>query len=95
MTAEANMTMILVPARSRAGARRVADLADMSLGVLIAQIDTSVVNLAVKEIGAKLDPGVTALQWVVDAYNLVYASLLLTAGTLADLYGRRRIFATL
>jgi len=65
----------------------------MSLGVLIAQIDTSVVNLAVKEIGASLNAGVTALQWVVDAYNLVYASLLLTAGTLADLYGRRRIFA--
>lgn len=67
-------------------------LATMSLGVLIAQIDTSVVNLAVKEIGASLGAGVTALQWIVDAYNLVYASLLLTAGTLADLYGRRRIF---
>ena len=65
----------------------------MSLGVLIAQIDTSVVNLAVKEIGASLGAGVTALQWVVDSYNLVYASLLLTAGTLADRYGRRRIFA--
>lgn len=68
-------------------------LLTMSLGVLIAQIDTSVVNLAVKQIGANLKAGVTALQWVVDAYNLVYASLLLTAGTLADLYGRRRIFA--
>lgn len=68
-------------------------LLTMSLGVLIAQIDTSVVNLAVKEIGASLDAGVTALQWIVDAYNLVYASLLLTAGTLADLYGRRRIFS--
>ena len=68
-------------------------LLTMSLGVLIAQIDTTVVNLAVKEIGASLDAGVTSLQWVVDAYNLVYASLLLTAGTLADLYGRRRIFA--
>jgi MFS transporter, DHA2 family, methylenomycin A resistance protein len=68
-------------------------LLTMSLGVLIAQVDTSVVNLAVKEIGASLKAGVTALQWVVDAYNLVYASLLLTAGTLADLFGRRRIFA--
>jgi MFS transporter, DHA2 family, methylenomycin A resistance protein len=68
-------------------------LLTMSLGVLIAQIDTSVVNLAVKQIGTSLNAGVTALQWVVDAYNLVYASLLLTAGTLADLYGRRRIFA--
>jgi EmrB/QacA subfamily drug resistance transporter len=65
----------------------------MSLGVLIAQIDTSVVNLAVKPIGTDLNASVTELQWIVDVYNFVYASLLLTAGTLADLYGRRRIFA--
>jgi EmrB/QacA subfamily drug resistance transporter len=65
----------------------------MSLGVLIAQIDTSVVNLAVKPIGTDLKASVTDLQWIVDAYNLVYASLLLTGGTLADLYGRRRILA--
>jgi MFS transporter, DHA2 family, methylenomycin A resistance protein len=68
-------------------------LLTMSLGVLIAQIDTSVVNLAVKHIGADFNAGVNMLQWVVDAYNLVYASLLLSAGTLADLYGRRMIFA--
>jgi len=63
-----------------------------SLGVLFAQIDTSVVNLAVKSIGADLHAGVSEMQWVIDSYNLVYASLLLTAGTLGDLYGRRRIF---
>jgi EmrB/QacA subfamily drug resistance transporter len=63
-----------------------------SLGVLFAQIDTSVVNLAVKSIGADLHAGVSTLQWVIDAYNLVYASLLLTGGTLGDLYGRRRGF---
>src|SRR6516162_7354777 len=68
-------------------------LLTMSLGVLIAQIDTSVVNLAVKPIGTDLKASVTELQWIVDGYNFVYASLLLTAGTLADLYGRRRIFA--
>jgi EmrB/QacA subfamily drug resistance transporter len=79
--------------RSHIAQRSSLILLTMSLGVLIAQIDTSVVNLAVKQIGAKLGAGVTALQWVVDTYNLVYASLLLTAGTLADLYGRRRIFA--
>ena len=65
----------------------------MCLGVLIAQVDTSVVNLALAAIGNALDVPVAVLQWVIDAYNLVYASLLLTAGTLADLYGRRRIFA--
>ncbi|HEY6833181.1 MAG TPA: MFS transporter [Pseudolabrys sp.] len=64
-----------------------------SLGVLVAQIDTSVVNLALKSIAADLNAGVSAMQWVIDAYNLVYASLLLTGGTLGDLYGRRRIFA--
>jgi hypothetical protein len=39
----------------------------MSLGVLIAQIDTSVVNSAVKRIGAGFNVGVNMLQWVVDA----------------------------
>lgn len=63
-----------------------------SLGVLFAQIDTSVVNLAVKSISTDLHAGVSEMQWVIDSYNLVYASLLLTAGTLGDLYGRRRIF---
>jgi EmrB/QacA subfamily drug resistance transporter len=64
-----------------------------SLGVLLAQVDTSVVNLALKSIGTALGAGVSAMQWVIDAYNLVYASLLLTGGTLGDIYGRRRIFA--
>jgi MFS transporter, DHA2 family, methylenomycin A resistance protein len=68
-------------------------LVTTSLAVLIAQIDTSVVNLVLKPIGADLHAGVTALQWIVDVYNIAYASLLLTAGTLADLYGRRRLFA--
>ena len=63
-----------------------------SLGVLFAQIDTSVVNLAVKTISTDLRAGVSEMQWVIDSYNLVYASLLLTAGTLGDLYGRRKIF---
>jgi MFS transporter, DHA2 family, methylenomycin A resistance protein len=87
------VTMTLSQVRARGANSATLILLTMSLGVLVAQIDTSVVNLAVKQIGASLDAGVTALQWVVDAYNLVYASLLLTAGTLADLYGRRRIFA--
>lgn len=63
------------------------------LGVLVAQIDTSIVNLAAERIGRDLHAGVDVLQWVLDAYNLVYASLLLSGGMLGDLYGRRRIFA--
>jgi EmrB/QacA subfamily drug resistance transporter len=63
-----------------------------SLGVLLAQVDTSVVNLALKSIAGDLHAGVSAMQWVIDAYNLVYASLLLTGGTIGDIYGRRRVF---
>jgi EmrB/QacA subfamily drug resistance transporter len=64
----------------------------MSLGVFIAQFDSQVVNLALKHIGNDLGAGVSELQWVMDVYNLLYATLLLTGGTLGDLYGRARIF---
>src|SRR6185312_9481178 len=67
-------------------------LSTVCLAVLVAQIDTSVVNLVLRPIGATFGIGVSALQWVVDAYNLAYACLLLTGGTLGDLYGRRRLF---
>jgi len=63
-----------------------------SLGVLLAQIDTSVVNLGLKSIARDLNAGVSEMQWVIDAYNVVYATLLLTGGTLGDIYGRRRLF---
>jgi len=63
-----------------------------SLGVLVAQIDTSVVTLAVKRIGADLGSTVSEMQWMIDSYNLVYAALLLTGGALGDLYGQRRVF---
>src|SRR5215813_8710021 len=65
----------------------------MSLGVFIAQLDSQVVNLAIKAIGNDLNAGINALQWVLDSYNLFYATLLLTGGTLGDLYGRARVFA--
>src|SRR5690349_20740854 len=67
-------------------------LLTLCFAVLVAQVDMAVVNLATRPIGAYFHAGVGALQWVLDAYNLVYAVLLLTGGLLADLYGRRRIF---
>jgi MFS transporter, DHA2 family, methylenomycin A resistance protein len=57
----------LAPARRRAANATTIILLSMSLGVLTAQIDTSVVNLAVKHIGADFNVGVNMLQWVVDA----------------------------
>lgn len=64
----------------------------LCLAVLVAQIDTAVVNLGTHRIGSYFHASVGALQWVVDAYNLTYAVLLLTGGLLADLIGRRKIF---
>ncbi len=66
----------------------------MCLGVFIAQLDSQVVNLALTQIGSDLKAGISQLQWVMDSYNLFYATLLLTGGTLGDLYGRVRVFAT-
>jgi len=70
----------LCATRSSPEAQRSLILLTMCLGILIAQVDTSVVNLALAPIGTALDAPVSVLQWVIDAYNLVYASLLLMAG---------------
>jgi len=81
--------MLLAPPVAQ---RRGLILLTLCLGVLIAQVDTSVVNLALHPIGDALDIGIASLQWVVDGHNLAYALLLLTGGLLADLRGRRKIF---
>jgi MFS transporter, DHA2 family, methylenomycin A resistance protein len=77
---------------SAGGRRHWLILPTLCAAVLIAQIDTSVVNLATRPIGGYFGAGVVALQWVVDSYNLVYAALLLSGGLFADLIGRRRVF---
>ena len=67
-------------------------LVTLCLAVLVAQVDTAVVNLATHAIAAHFQAGLGAMQWFVDSYNLVYAVLLLTGGLLADRCGRRRVF---
>lgn len=78
------------PAPVAAGTR--ATLAALCLAVLIAQIDTAVVNLGIQPIKTYFQAGITAMQWVVDSYNLVYAALLLSGGLMADLWGRKRAY---
>ena len=63
----------------------------LCIPVLSAQIDTSIVNLGVQPMRHYFGAGTSALQWVIDSYNLLYAVLLLTGGQLADRYGRRRL----
>jgi len=55
-------------------------------------LDITVVNVALPTIGRELDADVSALQWTIDAYTLVLASLLMFAGSTADRFGRRRVF---
>jgi DHA2 family methylenomycin A resistance protein-like MFS transporter len=64
-----------------------------SFGYLIVILDTTAKNVALPSIGHDLHTGVSTLQWVVDGYLLVFASLLLTGGALSDRYGARRLFA--
>jgi EmrB/QacA subfamily drug resistance transporter len=64
----------------------------LCLGVFMTQLDTTAVNLALPSIRQELGGDVHGLQWVVDAYNLVFATLLLTGGLLGDRYGRKRVF---
>jgi DHA2 family methylenomycin A resistance protein-like MFS transporter len=64
----------------------------LCLGLFVTQLDTTVVNLALPSIERSFDGDVALLQWVVDAYNLVFAAFLLTGGLLGDRFGRKRVF---
>lgn len=63
------------------------------LGSSIALLDSTVVNVALPVIQRSLGGGLAAQQWVVNAYLLTLGSLILVGGSLADLFGRRRVFA--
>lgn len=54
-------------------------------------LDTNIVAVALPTIGRELHAGFVSMQWVISAYLITFASLLLPSGTLADLYGRRRM----
>jgi EmrB/QacA subfamily drug resistance transporter len=64
------------------------------VGIFMLLIDITVVNVALPQIQRSLHSSFSDLQWVVNAYALTLAALLLTAGSLADLLGRKRVFAT-
>src|SRR3984885_3104354 len=63
-------------------------------GVFMLLLDITIVNVALPQIERAFKANLSDLQWVIDAYALTLAALLLTAGSIADLAGRRRVFAT-
>jgi len=64
------------------------------MSLLIVGLDNTIVNVALPSIGRDLHAGVSGLQWIVDSYTLVLASLLMLSGSMADRIGRRKVFAT-
>src|SRR5262245_54781884 len=71
---------------------RWATLAPACLGYFFVLLDVTIVNVSLADMGRDLGTSREGLQWVVDGYALVLASLMLSAGDVADLFGRRRVF---
>ena len=67
-------------------------LAVVCLATAMLMLDIAVVNTALPNISRDLNTDLNGLQWVVDAYTLALASVVLTAGSLADRLGRKRLF---
>ena len=72
--------------------RRYLVLAICCLSLFIVGLDATIVNVALPNIGRELHSSVSGLQWTIDAYSLVLASLLMLSGSTADRVGRRRTF---
>jgi EmrB/QacA subfamily drug resistance transporter len=66
-------------------------LAALCLAFFVEMVDNTLLSIALPTIGRDLGSGTTALQWVTGAYSLTFGGLLLTAGSIADRFGRRRV----
>src|SRR3979409_2315061 len=65
----------------------------LTIGFFMIMLDTTIVNVAVPAMSAGLNTTLDQILWVLNAYILTYAVLLITAGRLGDLYGQRNLFA--
>jgi DHA2 family methylenomycin A resistance protein-like MFS transporter len=84
--------MLPVLPSARRAASPGAALAAALLGFFVITLDALVVNVALPDIRDDLGGGMTGLQWVIDGYTLMFAALLLSAGSLSDRIGARRAF---
>jgi EmrB/QacA subfamily drug resistance transporter len=82
----------VIPLPELSRRRRVLVLIICCFSLFIVGLDSTIVNVALPAIGRDLHASVAGLQWVIDAYTLVLASLLMLAGATADRVGRRRTF---
>lgn len=63
-----------------------------SLGLFMIVLDSTVVNVSIPSVIRDLGAPLASVEWVVNAYTIVFASLMITFGRLGDMYGRRRMF---
>nr|BFE28100.1 MFS transporter [Actinomadura rugatobispora] len=87
------MSDTLSPSFARSTARRLLVLGVVLASMLTIPLTITGASVALPGIRADLDAGLPAAQWVVNGYNACYAGFLLLTGSLADVFGRRRIFA--
>ncbi|MFG2058701.1 MFS transporter [Micromonospora sp. NPDC048930] len=85
-------TTVLPPAPAPARSRTRATLILASLGSFLAALDVVVVATALPVLQRDLGAGLADLEWTINAYNLVFACLMLTGAALGDRFGRRRMY---
>jgi EmrB/QacA subfamily drug resistance transporter len=90
-----SMSLIVSPTLAPSGAKsdhRWAALAVLCAAALIVNVDNTILNVALPTLVRELHATSSQLQWIVDAYAMVFAGLLLVSGSLADRFGRKRFF---
>jgi DHA2 family methylenomycin A resistance protein-like MFS transporter len=86
------MNSNLSSSETHLSARQMLVVTATSVGFVVSQLDVSIVNVALASIGHDLQASVASLQWTVDSYALAFAALMLSAGSLGDRFGARRMF---
>jgi EmrB/QacA subfamily drug resistance transporter len=80
------------PERDQRAIHPIGALVVLSLGLFMTLLDLTIVNVAIPRISQGLGAGLDEILWVLNAYSLVYAVLLITSGRLGDIVGPRRLF---
>ena len=80
------------PPLARTAADRTLSIAVACVATVMLMLDVSVVNTALDDIAAGLGASLSGLQWVIDAYTLPLAAVVLSAGSIADRVGRKQVF---
>jgi len=83
---------VIVTGKTAVMKRRSIVLAVCCTSILLVGIDMTAVNVALPAIGASFQAGASGLSWTIDAYTLVLATFIMLAGSLADRFGRKRVF---